>query len=277
MHTGAPTYQELLPAPALDPFVRCYWQLQGGTPVGGVVRRILPDGCADVIFELGERSRFSGGSHPRARWVGTMTRAVVLESHGVVDTFGVRFAPGGLWALSRMPLYPLTDHHVALVDADPLRLAWLVEPLATAPSFVGRKRLVDTALTRALAFGVSLPTVARLIAKIQEATDIPTVVRLEELSGYTARTLERRFPEALGVTPKQYLRFLRFERARRLLRSGMSGAEVAAEAGYADQAHLSHEFRRLAGISPTGFARESGRRVGFLQDEQPEPAVLEYP
>jgi AraC-like DNA-binding protein len=256
--SGAITYVEGNPAPALIPFVRCYWQLQGGAPVGGLTRRILPDGCADVIFEIGEPSRFAGGRHARARWVGTMTRAIVLDVHGRTDTFGVRFGPGGLWALSLMPLHPLTDDHVALADIDPLRLAWLIEPLAEAFSFTARASLVDMALTRALANAVSLPTVARLIARIQDAPDPPTVARLEELSGYTARTLERRFSEALGVTPKQYLRYLRFERARRLLRTGRSAAAVAAEAGYADQAHLSHEFRRLAGLSPTELLRESG-------------------
>ncbi len=254
---GALAYVEGHPAAALIPFVRCYWQVRGGAPVGGLVRRVLPDGCADVVFELGEPSRFSGGLHPQARWVGTMTRPIVLESHGHVDTFGIRFAPGGLWALSRMPLHPLTDRHVALADLDSLRLAWLFEPLAEAVSFAARTSLVDTALTRALGRGVSLPTVMRLIARVQGASDIPTVARLEELSGYTARTLERRFPEALGVTPKQYLRYLRFERARRLLRTGRSSAQVAMEAGYADQAHLSHELRRLAGLSPTELARQS--------------------
>ncbi len=100
------------------------------------------------------------------------------------------------------------------------------------------------------------PVVARLIERISGAADVPTVAGLEALSGFSARTLERRFPEALGLTPKQYLRYLRFEHARRLFRAGRPAAEVAAEVGYADQAHLSHEFRRLAGLSPTALARE---------------------
>jgi AraC-like DNA-binding protein len=257
---GRPTieYVEAPPTPALRPFVRCYWQVLGGAAVGGATRRILPDGCADVLFEMGDLSQVSGQAHPRARFVGTMTRAVIVESHGRVDTFGVRFAPGGLWALSGMPLHPLTDDQVALADADPMRLASLLGPLVEARSFVARTRLTDAALADVLRRGARPPLVALLIERIREAADIPTVAELEALSGYSARTLERRFPEAVGLTPKQYLRYLRFERAHRLLRAGRPAGEVAADAGYADQAHLSHELRRLAGLSPTVLAREPG-------------------
>jgi AraC-like DNA-binding protein len=249
-------YVERAPAPTLAPFVRCYWQLRGVTGEGGMLRRVLPDGCADVLFELGDSSRLLGGTHAAARWVGTMTRAVVVQSTGWVDMFGVRFAPGGLAALAGMALHPLTDAQVALADLDPLALGCLTEPVALAPSFAARAELVDAALGRALGKGVSLPSIARLLARVAAAHDVPSVAGLEVISGYGARTLERQFSDALGVTPKQYLRLLRFERARELLYTGKAGAEVATLAGYADQAHLVREVRRIAGLRPGELVRE---------------------
>jgi AraC-like DNA-binding protein len=69
------------------------------------------------------------------------------------------------------------------------------------------------------------------------------------------RTLRRRFEDAFGYGPKTLDRILRFHRFRRLQRQGEgSTALLAIEAGYADQAHLIRESRRLTGVTPTALA-----------------------
>src|SRR6185312_4610964 len=68
--------------------------------------------------------------------------------------------------------------------------------------------------------------------------------------GWSDRHLSRGFQREIGLTPKAAARVIRFDRARRLLpRHG--GAVVAAECGYADQAHLIREFVSFTGLSPT--------------------------
>jgi transcriptional regulator GlxA family with amidase domain len=65
------------------------------------------------------------------------------------------------------------------------------------------------------------------------------------------RQLQRRFAERVGYGPKTFQRIARFQRALgRLGREGGGLARTAASAGYADQAHLARETRRLAGLSP---------------------------
>lgn len=65
------------------------------------------------------------------------------------------------------------------------------------------------------------------------------------------RQLERRFAERIGYGPKTFQRIMRFQRvAGQLRRGGVGLARAAASAGYADQAHLTRESRRLAGLSP---------------------------
>ncbi|TGT34837.1 helix-turn-helix domain-containing protein, partial [Mesorhizobium sp. M8A.F.Ca.ET.165.01.1.1] len=70
------------------------------------------------------------------------------------------------------------------------------------------------------------------------------------------RTLRRRFDDTFGYGPKTLDRILRFHRFRRLQRqqSDASTALLAIEAGYADQAHLIRESRRLTGVTPTALA-----------------------
>jgi AraC-like DNA-binding protein len=65
----------------------------------------------------------------------------------------------------------------------------------------------------------------------------------------------------VGLTPKELARIRRFREAaiEAVLAPPQPWVELAAEHGYADQAHLIHEFRRLIGLSPESFRREFRR------------------
>ncbi|TDD69986.1 helix-turn-helix domain-containing protein [Actinomadura rubrisoli] len=65
--------------------------------------------------------------------------------------------------------------------------------------------------------------------------------------GLGERQLRRRSLAAFGYGPKMLQRVLRFQRALGMARAGVGLADVAYAAGYADQAHLAHEVRDLAG------------------------------
>jgi AraC-like DNA-binding protein len=65
----------------------------------------------------------------------------------------------------------------------------------------------------------------------------------------------RAFTAAYGLTPSDYQRQLRIRMARRLLVAGWSPGNAAAEAGFADQAHLTRWFRRYYGITPAAYQR----------------------
>ena len=63
--------------------------------------------------------------------------------------------------------------------------------------------------------------------------------------------LARAFRQSYGCSPAAYARRLRIDAARELLaRSGVPLAQVALEAGYSDQSHFTHQFRRAVGMSP---------------------------
>jgi AraC-like DNA-binding protein len=245
-------YAEQAPSTALAAHVRCYWAITGEALELGTSWRVLPDGCADVIFDFGRG----------ARWVGTMTRAVDVVRSGRWDVFGIRFAPGGLHAFSGLPLHPFTDRNVRLDAVDPLHLLDLEDELAELASFRQRCRLAERVLAGALPRAKSIE-IAPMLAWLDACDELPRVHSLASRVGMTSRTLERRFRDALGIGPKQHLRFLRVERARRLIeKRGLQGAEIAAAAYFADEAHFIHEFRRITGRTPGAYRREMfGRRA----------------
>ena len=68
----------------------------------------------------------------------------------------------------------------------------------------------------------------------------------------------RQFRAVTGMPPHQYVIARRVELAQQLLRDGeLTLAEVAAGAGFSDQSHLSHHFRRVVGVTPGRFRRSA--------------------
>lgn len=237
------SYRESSPSPLLQEWIAAYWSIDSAVDGALATQRILPDGCADLICD------FSGMS-PRMRWVGTMTRAIEVQVAGRQDLFGIRFVPGGLFPLLGAPLSLLTDDSAEFA-ALPAQ-AWR-PPLngwCDDRDFAARCRRADASLIAAFS-PLRLDSTTRLLQRLQWRPALPSAAALADEAGVGLRTLQRRFMEHVGVSPKQHLRWLRFERARQLLlRSDRRSVEIAMAAGYSDQAHFVREFRRFAGVTP---------------------------
>ncbi|KRE89372.1 hypothetical protein ASG87_03260 [Frateuria sp. Soil773] len=237
------SYRETLPAPALRTLVAAYWGIDSAPAGSTSARRILPDGCADLICDF-------AASPPRMRWVGTMTRAIEVPSGGRQALFGIRFAHGALFGLLGAPLSLLTDSTIGVDDLPARRWRPPLDGWCGDRGFAARCARADASLLAVLPRLPSSDT-ARLLRHLQGRRLLPTATVLGEETGMGLRTLQRRFMDHLGVSPRQHLRYLRFAQARRLLeRPGARAADVALAAGYSDQAHFVREFRRFAGVTP---------------------------
>lgn len=87
-------------------------------------------------------------------------------------------------------------------------------------------------------------------------------VDLDELAQVTGRSkyhLIRSFKKATGQTPHAYLTDVRVKAARRMLVGGTTPGETAIHCGFADQAHLTRQFKTRVGTTPAAFQRACGR------------------
>jgi AraC-like DNA-binding protein len=97
-------------------------------------------------------------------------------------------------------------------------------------------------------------SVTRALRRMDEAPERPvTLAELAALSGVSRFQLLRGFSRAVGATPHAYLLQQRVRLARRLLAAGRRPAEAAAEAGFADQSHLTRAFGRQLGVTPASY------------------------
>jgi len=227
--TSAPGYREM-PAPkALRDIVACLWirAIDSEEDV-----RIVPDGCADVVWQRGRGVTIAGPD----------TDAKIVSCTRDDLLVGIRFLPGAGGAALGLPLDELRNLRVAAADVE---RAFVVDPDCEPPDVV--ERFISAAADRE-----ADPLVSEAARRI-ERFDVRTIARELWVS---ERQLRRRFNSAVGYGPRTLARVLRFHRFVEAVDGGRTDlAALALDSGYADQAHLTRETTRLAGLSPLALIR----------------------
>jgi AraC-like DNA-binding protein len=170
-----------------------------------------------------------------------------------VDPALVRQALGG-----RGPLPFVADPVVDLTEAwrDRLASAWGIESPLCEVSRVDAVVAVADMLAAASGGAPragTLPLRALWDVRDRLAADPaarPSAAALERLSGLDRWTLARGFRAAFGTSPSRFRTMRQLERARRSMERGTPLAVAAVEAGFADQSHLSRQFKRAYGLTP---------------------------
>ena len=256
----SPGYREFAPPAALRPAVYCLWV--SVVPAGGAPPRlVLPDACVDLIWQQGHGVFVAGpdtGPVPSPRAPGTVFA-------------GVRLRPGAGGPALGMPLSVLLDQRVDAVDLRALHPAGPAADLARLPGSLApdmaMRRLIRIARGMTDA-GPPDPLVTETVRCLSRpGAQVETVAA--DL-GVSERQLHRRCRAAVGYGPatlRRVLRFRRFVSSVDQIGEAADLAWLAAKTGYADQAHLTRESTRLAGLPPAALARV--RHQG-LMDDRPE-------
>jgi len=260
-------YREFLPAPDLAPVVHRIWVLRAsGEAGGGRFQRALPDGRAELIFNLAarfERRDEQGvGLQPQTLVVGPTTRHLAIRPTGETDLVGVRFRRGAVGQLLRDSSRALLNGEFELAGFGRLLDPTLAERLAETPPAGARRALVEDALRRALRPGRMDSRIGGAIRLVTAAGGRQPMSQVARGVGLSYRQLARRFTEQVGMGPALLRRVARFQRVLPGLEHSAhpDWATLAAAHGYFDQAHLARDFRAFAGLPPGGYLRE-GREV----------------
>ena len=233
-----PGYRELTPPTELRDLLACLWiRVAPESDDPGV--RVLPDACSDLIWKEGEGAFVAGPD--TAAWLSLPAPGSLLV--------GARFLPGLGGPALGLPLSELRDMRVDLADLRP-DLDTRLEPDLSARAAL--ERMLETAAALAVAAPAD-PAVQRGVQILGDPRS-----RVQPLAGelgLSERQLRRRFHAAVGYGPKTLQRVLRFRRFLAGARPDADLARMAFDAGYADQAHLTRESVRLAGLTPARLAR----------------------
>ena len=121
---------------------------------------------------------------------------------------------------------------------------------------IGQQPFARLARTRQVEDAV----IARCQTWIAEHYPEPNPVRsMVRLSGLAERTFKRRFQQATGMPPLEYVHALRIEEAKQMLESGDLPIEaIANEVGYEDAGYFSRLFRRKVNLTPAQYRKRFG-------------------
>jgi AraC-like DNA-binding protein len=252
-------YRAIRAAPDLAREVECLWELAGAAAL--LHEPVFPDGRAEIVLHLTPPPRARGRHAPQPRLMvaGQMHAAVYLEADGFVHVIGVRFTALGARRWLQAPMQLFTDRFLPLADVRP-ELASRLDAAAGEPQPL---HAVERALRETMR-AVTVPDAVRWAA--EAAVRSGGRLKVEALArgaGCSRRQLERQFLDQIGLTPKAMLQTARLQRALAGLRAGTGAARVASACGFADQAHLSREIRRVAGVAPRDV---EFTRVPFLSN-----------
>ena len=268
--------QEFEPPQELRDIIKCFWYLSQDFGDQPASFEVIPDGYAEIIFHFGSL----GGPAAQGGWqslsspflVGLLNQPALFQAQNKLEIIGIRCFPWTVFEVLGLPAGKdgahLVAHPIARLQA-PLaacvRAGRLAEALALVTHYFGQARL------RMASDGL----LGKAGGAMRAAGGTLPVSQVAAAAHATVRTLERKFKQAAGYTVKDVSGLMRFEQVRNHLwrQPAASLAGLAQELGYADQAHLSREFKRYSGTTPAAFARKAKRRqqavspnfVAFIQ------------
>lgn len=244
----------LEPDPQVGSVVDQYWHVQWRLPEGeSVDQRIIDLPAVTVTIEEGDvpAPLVVTGLHGRA-WKRRIT--------GRGTVFAIRLRPAGLAVLSDLTPRQIADATVPLTAQLDPRLHMLAEKVAAEPTPEARARAADALIHAAISERPLSPELLlandimdELTARVRSRIGQP----LAATFGVSERTIQRALKRTLGRGPKWISRRIRLQEVARALASGNVDAlaALAAELGYADQAHLTADFRSATGLTPGAYAR----------------------
>lgn len=260
-------YREHRPAAPLDQFVESYWYCAEYTAPHRWERRLPSRNFQFVIQLAGDHFRqwAPGGQTaasdetlaPGALAVGVHSRYQVIDTADLRGLMGVVFRPGGAGAFLPVPLDEFHNQEIALADLWPAALVnqWRSR-LREAPSpdakFAVLSELLLAQWRREFVVHPAVSGALRLEPNGR-------VAAWSELTGLSRRRFSQLFREQIGLTPKLYLRLCRFQQVVQDLHAGqdVEWCDIALAGGYADQAHLAHEFREFSGFTISDYSAQT--------------------
>ncbi|AIQ19837.1 hypothetical protein H70357_26335 [Paenibacillus sp. FSL H7-0357] len=255
-------YNEWRPSVKLHKYVYCYWlstirssqDSQSPISISGRKEMIAPDGCIDIVFQIGkDRATLHG------MIVGTLDRSLYVDlAYDRLHTFGIRFYPGGLQAFLREPADLFTNQILDLSEIWKQLQTELTGHLQTAASMEHFILLTDRSLLSRLNDSPAGDDLFQnALVHIWQAQGILTVKELARRECVSERQLRRIFYERTGVSTKTFTRIMRFQSVLGMLNrmEGRKLTDAALQTGYYDQAHFIHEFQSICGLLPSEYIK----------------------
>ncbi|KMQ68304.1 AraC family transcriptional regulator [Chryseobacterium sp. FH2] len=266
-------HKEFYPPEELQDTIKCFWYNNNDFGETETSFEVIPDGYAEIIFHFGSGCRISLNGKlqnlPSPFLVGLLNQPIHFHTKNRLEIIAIRCFPWTVFDLlglaSNKNGVHIFEHPIAKLHS-------------ALQSFIDKNKIEEAVnLVKEYFLNTQVSTDSLLYKAgiaMRKANGAIPVNQIANAAHATVRTLERKFKQSSGHTMKDVSGLMRFEQVRNKLwlKPGSNLAELAIESGYTDQAHLSREFRRYSGTTPSKFARKAKKEqipdydfVAFIQ------------
>ena len=263
-------HQEFESPEELQDAIKCFWYNRRDFGELQSSFEVMPDGYAEIIFYFGSPCSISiNGAFqelPSPFIMGLLNQPVLLTTKNQFEIIAIRCFPWTVFDLLGLPS-----------GNDPVRV--FEHPVAGLQSKLNdliQAKMIDKAIDLVKQYFLDARSHIAMDSMLfkaglamRESKGVIPVSLVASSAHASVRTLERKFKQSSGYSVKNVSGLMRFEQARNRLwqypNSNLAG--LAFELGYADQSHLSREFKRYSGSTPTAFARDARKRKQTLSND----------
>jgi len=239
-------YQEINPARKRSELIDTFWLYSGNEKEEAF--KVLPDNCIDLIFDLIQKKAFVSGlmTHYQHKILGRNS-----------NLLGVRIKVENFNLITKIPIRDFNNLREELTTVFPRFNTNYITRILNAPNSASRIILLENFIQ----YSINIlnkkedQLVLKIASQIRSSKGVLNISILAKNNFISLRQLERRFKSKIGITVKQFSSIVRFGHVKDLISSSQNKnlSKIAFEGGYYDISHMSNEFKRLAGESPSHF------------------------
>ena len=248
-------YREAAPSKDVSQIVFSFWEFTTvSADFGSIQHEIFPDGCISLIYHRNEKFDLR-----ELMFTGLNLESVTAPVFPTDIYWGMRISPAACANILQTDAANLTIIKLAGAETFPHLTDELLEKLNSCKNFDEAVAVFETHF-KELNFGQNFydEKVGQALKIIEETKGEIKIAELAEKVKLSTRQLERRFKKVSGLSPKQFARTRRIRATAVDLveNNDTNWANRAAEMGFADQSHLTHEFVAVTKRSPNSFAEK---------------------
>jgi len=226
-------------------------------------QRVYPNGAMALVIHLKDpaMSFFIDDQRHSIRvplLAGPYSRPFYIDPSESSAVIGALFRPAAARAFFPVAAHELHNADIALSELHPGEADQLLNDVCSTPGEHAQMLAMEQYLNRKLSNARPIhPTVRYAVEQLSREGAVRSVRNIQLDAGLSHTRFNQLFREHVGLTPKLFRRVRRFHSLLDRIEKGRPAnwAELAADCGYFDQAHLIHDFRAFAGITPLQYSR----------------------
>ena len=239
-------YQEIQSSERLKNIIDSFWTFSKNETMENF--KVLPDNCADLIFDFKQNKGFLSG---------VMTKYQLRELATASDLIGIRFKTENFGCLSQIPLNETKNLRVEISHIFPKTSLDILNKLNDLESLNAKiaflENFVETTFEQNSTKQDQL--ILSVSQNIRSQNGIVNISDLAKSHHISLRQLERRFKKYIGLTLKEFSNIVRFHNTKKSIATLTEASllEIAFDMGFFDHSHMTYEFKRISGNSPSYF------------------------